>query len=428
MDHAGKTHEIIVIGAGLGGLASAALLARAGRRVRVLESAQKPGGRARARLQDGFTLNVGPHAFFRRGAAEQVLRELGVPIKGKAVAKTGAFGLYDDQLHELPFAPLSMLRSQLLSGASKLEFLRVLAGLGEKRARAASGLTVNQWLDQNFSSPRTRALFAMLVRLSCYAHAPELLEADAALRQVAQAARHNVMYLDGGWQSLVDALVTQLTAASVPLELAVSVQQIECRAGRVSAVLTNDGRRLRAHHVIAALDPHAFARLLPGDALAERWARAAVPLRAACVDLGVRGLPHPTRRSVQALDAPLYFSNHSAYARLAPDGCQLLGLARYLAPGEDGRDSEPVLRAFCERIQPGVWERAVVKRFMPNLIVHTDVPGASRARRVHPEIAGLSLVSDVSSPRHMLADAVLDSARAAALGILSAAAPAGRAA
>ena len=42
----GRQQEIIVIGAGLGGLASAALLARGGARVRVLDSAQHAGGRA----------------------------------------------------------------------------------------------------------------------------------------------------------------------------------------------------------------------------------------------------------------------------------------------------------------------------------------------------------------------------------------------
>jgi phytoene dehydrogenase-like protein len=313
---------------------------------------------------------------------------------------------------------MSLLRSKLLDGGEKLQFLRVIAGLNETNAHAASGLTVNQWLGRTVSSPRMRALLSMLVRLSCYAHAPDLLAADVAIRQVAHAVHHNVMYLDGGWQSLVDALVAQLERASVAIELGATVQQIETHGGHCSAVLLADGRRLPAQHVIAAVDPATLARLLPGDALAERWARTAVPLRAACLDLGVRELPHPERRSVQALDAPLYFANHSAYARLAPDGCQLLGLIHYLAPGEDGRASEPMLRGFVERIQPGVWERAVVKRFMPNLIVHNDLPGAERARRVHPSIKRLSLVSDVSSARYMLADAVLDSARAAAKGAL----------
>jgi|GEM_PF-3511946 len=87
MDHGRQQGEIIVIGAGLGGLASAALLARSGAQVRVLDGAQKSGGRARSRLQEGFTLNVGPHALYRQGPAQQVLRELGIPLRGKVLAK-----------------------------------------------------------------------------------------------------------------------------------------------------------------------------------------------------------------------------------------------------------------------------------------------------------------------------------------------------
>jgi phytoene dehydrogenase-like protein len=420
MEHVHQHRETIVIGAGLGGLASAALLVQAGVRVRVLEGAQKPGGRARSRLQDGFTLNVGPHAFFRHGPAQQVLRGLGVSLQGNALAKIGTYGLLQDQLHELPYTPLSLLRSKLLDGSEKLAFLKLLAGLNEHKARSLRGLTVNQWLESSISSPRMRALLGMLVRLSCYAHAPDLLGAEIAVRQVAHAVHHNVMYLDDGWQRLIDGLVSRLEQAGVELEHGVPVQRVEARSGRVDAVVLEDGRRLPAQHVIAAVDPSTLARLLPGDSVAERWARAAVPLRAACLDLGVRELPHPERRSVQALDAPLYFANHSVYARLAPEGCHLLGLIHYLAPGEDGRASEPKLRAFLERIQPGVWERAMVKRFMPNLIVHNDLPGQERARRVHPKLAGMSLVSDVSSARYMLADAVLDSARAAVHDVLHA--------
>jgi phytoene dehydrogenase-like protein len=43
-----KAGEIIVIWAGLGGLSAAALLARAGYAVRVLEAATHAGGRARS--------------------------------------------------------------------------------------------------------------------------------------------------------------------------------------------------------------------------------------------------------------------------------------------------------------------------------------------------------------------------------------------
>ena len=418
MDQGRQPREIIVIGAGLGGLASAALLARSGARVRVLDSAEHPGGRARSRVQEGFTLNVGAHALARGGPAQSLLRELGVPLAGRPAGKTGTYALQAGKLHALPYTPGSLLTSDVLSLSGKLSFMRMLAGVGERKARKVQGQTVSQWLAREAPDPRVRALLHMLVRLCCYAHAPDVLGADAAVRQLGHLLKHNVLYVDGGWQTLLDGLLVQARSAGVAIELGVGARSIEQQAGRAIAVHTTDGRRLPTRDVVAAIDPHALSALLPDDAVALRWAQAAVPLRAACLDLGVRDLPQPQLLNVQALDAPLYFSNHSAYARLAPEGAQLLSLVRYLAPGEDGRAVEPELRAFLERIQPGVWQRAVIKRFMPNLIVHNDLPGPERARAVHPNILGLHLVSDVASPRFMLADAVFASARAAAQRIL----------
>lgn len=52
--------KTIVIGAGFGGLASAALLAKKGHDVVLLEKNSQPGGRARRLEQDGFTFDMGP--------------------------------------------------------------------------------------------------------------------------------------------------------------------------------------------------------------------------------------------------------------------------------------------------------------------------------------------------------------------------------
>src|SRR5512135_2879316 len=55
--------NIIVIGAGLGGIAAAGRLARAGHRVTVLEKAQTPGGRAAVISRDGYRFDKGPTLF-----------------------------------------------------------------------------------------------------------------------------------------------------------------------------------------------------------------------------------------------------------------------------------------------------------------------------------------------------------------------------
>jgi flavin-dependent dehydrogenase len=65
--------DVIVIGAGLAGLAAGATAARAGSATLVLE-AHLPGGRARVTTKDGFVFNRGIHALYQGGAEREVLR------------------------------------------------------------------------------------------------------------------------------------------------------------------------------------------------------------------------------------------------------------------------------------------------------------------------------------------------------------------
>src|SRR5689334_24987950 len=56
----GRSHRVVVVGAGLGGLACAIRLAAAGREVTVLERADQPGGRAGRLSLDGYEFDTGP--------------------------------------------------------------------------------------------------------------------------------------------------------------------------------------------------------------------------------------------------------------------------------------------------------------------------------------------------------------------------------
>ena len=52
--------RVIVIGAGIGGLSAAALLARDGFQVKLLEKNEQTGGRARVWRKAGFVFDMGP--------------------------------------------------------------------------------------------------------------------------------------------------------------------------------------------------------------------------------------------------------------------------------------------------------------------------------------------------------------------------------
>ncbi|MHB1889888.1 MAG: phytoene desaturase family protein, partial [Acidimicrobiales bacterium] len=55
--------------------------------------------------------------------------------------------------------------------------------------------------------PRGAGVVSALTRVATYAGDLDLVSADAAVSQLQLALEGNVVYLDGGWQSLVDGLV-----------------------------------------------------------------------------------------------------------------------------------------------------------------------------------------------------------------------------
>ncbi len=72
-----KSKQIIVIGAGFAGLSAAAVLAKEGHRVTVLEKNNQPGGRARIWEQDGFRFDMGPSWYWMPEVLEDFYKLFG---------------------------------------------------------------------------------------------------------------------------------------------------------------------------------------------------------------------------------------------------------------------------------------------------------------------------------------------------------------
>ncbi len=374
---------VCIVGAGLGGLAAATLIARTGANVTLYERASEPGGRARSQVHSGGILNLGPRALYVAGAGAPVLAHLGLKPTGALPPNAGK-GLRSGVLHDLPVGPLSFVTSTALTAAEKLALTGLLVTV-------PADIPIADWLA---NAPAGAAdLARALIRVSSYANAPALMSARAAILQLRRALR-GVRYLDGGWQTLVDTLVAGLPA---------NVRRVQAD---VHSLADLDGT------VVLATSP-AHARAL-GVALPDL-----VPVRAACLDLVLDGLPRPENRFVLGLDRPVYLSEHGAIAKL---GGTVVHVARYLDPADAGGDARPELEALMDTAQPGWRDRAKYARFLPELTVshRVDQPGETIAGEGTADGRTVQLVADWVGEGAMLADRTLVSAAAAADRIIGA--------
>ena len=407
-------NDVIIVGGGLAGLAAATWCARLGLEVVVLERATALGGRARTTTRAGYAHNLGGHALYVEGAAHRGLRELGVPFTGAPPPTGGLLGMARGELHRFPAGPLSMLATDLFGFKAKIEAARALRALVRAHPVPLDDVTWSTWLDGVTPRREVRHALESIARVTTYANSPRRMSAGATVAQIKRGMSPGVLYLDGGWQTLVDGLERAAVAAGVRIVRDAPVASI-ARDTIVRGVAVASGERVAGRAVLLAVGP-ATARSLVGrggEALGARL----VASHAACLDLGLSALPRPERLVVFGLDRPTYFSVHSASARLADRGATV-HLMKYLDPDEllDAEGTERELEAFADRVQPGWRALTDTRRFLPNLVASNAIVAAGTRRPAVDAsgFEGIYLAGDWVGDEGMLADAAVASARAAA--------------
>lgn len=415
-----RAFDVAVVGGGLAGLTAAAYLGRAGLRPIVVERAAELGGRGRTTTEAGFSLNLGAHAVYRQGPAWGVLEELGVPLRGGVPGPKGAFSLAADGAHAMPRGLLSLLTTGLLPLAGKLELSRLLAALPGLDPAPLFGISVRAWLDAALKTPEARDFAGSLARVSTYSADLDVLSAGATIGQLQLATKHNVLYLDGGWQTLVDALRDRAIEGGAIVKTGDAVAKVEARGPSDLRVVLQGGREIAARAVVLATGPHAAAALAPSLPALAGFAERAQPVRVAALDLALSRLPRPRTTFGLGTARPTYVSVHTAVARLAPEGGAVIHALLYQTSG-DARADERELEGALDLLQPGWREHLVHRRFLPSMVAANDIVSAPRgAYAGRPDVAvpgaeGVFVAGDWVGPTGMLLDASLASAKRAAL-------------
>ncbi|MCI2421899.1 phytoene desaturase family protein [Saccharopolyspora sp. K220] len=306
----GRTDHVVVVGAGLAGLAAALHLAGAGRRVTVVERAAVPGGRAGLQELAGYRIDTGPTVLTMPELVDEALHAVGETLAQR-------LDLIPLQpAYQARFADGSVLDVHT-DGAAMEQEVRRFAGPGEAAGyrRLRRWLTevhraeMHRFIDANFDSPLD-LVSPELARLAALGGFGRLGPAigrflrDERLRRVfsfqalyagldprrALALYAVISYMDtingvwfprGGMHAVPTALADAAAGAGVAFRYRTEVTGLERRSDRITAVHTSHGERIAADAFVLTPDPPVVHALLGQRSRRRlRWSPSAVVLHA----------------------------------------------------------------------------------------------------------------------------------------------------
>ena len=273
--------DVIVVGAGIGGLMSALLLSGRGLNVTVLERAAAPGGKMRQRADGGRPMDAGPTVFTLKRVFREAFDSVGLDFDALAPstrANVLARHAWDGDARLDLFADAGQSADAIgrFAGASEAEgFKRFTADsariwrtlersfvrapgpefMGLVRGAGIGGLfdllatrpfeTMWGALGGYFRDPRLHQLFA---RYSTYCGSSPYL-APATLMLVAHVEQDGVWMIEGGMHRLAQVLAEQASAFGATIRYGAHVASLSHDSGAMIARLA-DGETLTADAIV----------------------------------------------------------------------------------------------------------------------------------------------------------------------------------
>ncbi len=293
--------NVVIVGAGMGGLACAIDLARSGVEVTVVERADRPGGKMRQVTVDGVRIDVGPTVFTMRWVFDALFDAAGSKLDSyltlkpldvlarHAWSETERLELFSDIERSADaigaFAGAAEAKGYRAFSAEARGIFETLRGafltrqktgpigltrrVGLANLGAVFGLrpfdTLWTALGDHFQDARLRQLFG---RYATYCGSSPF-EAPATLMLIAHVEHEGVWIVEGGMQRLADAMEAVALTLGVEFRYGAHVDRITTAGGPASGVTLASGEHLAAQAVVsnagsAAVGAGAFGEAVAG--------------------------------------------------------------------------------------------------------------------------------------------------------------------
>lgn len=289
-------NHVVVVGAGLGGLAAAVRLAAAGHDVTVLEREAVPGGRAGRLHREGFAFDTGPSVLTMPELFDELFALNGETLVDHVslVRLDPAYrAVFHDGSEFAVRGSLEAMHDEVRTVCGPAEAGRFM-GLA-RHLEALFEAEYDGFIDGNFDSPldlARPARLARLVRLGGFRRVHSLVASHLTDWRLIRLFTFQSMYagmspyealgvyaviaymdmirgvygVQGGVHAVAVALAGLATRLGVDLRLSTEVAHVEVAGGRAVGVETTAGERVPADVVVLNPDlPVAYRDLLPAQ-------------------------------------------------------------------------------------------------------------------------------------------------------------------
>jgi protoporphyrinogen/coproporphyrinogen III oxidase len=279
------SEQVVVIGAGISGLACAYRLLRLGMQVTLLEAGERVGGLIGTVEKSGFLFESGPQSFQGTGTLLEFIREVGVGGElCKADPRAPRYVLRHDRLHKIPMTPQAILTTSLLGRGTRWK----VASEALRRTKPPSeDESIADFVRRKFGHEILEYLVSPFVS-GVYAGDPEKLSLRAAFPTLEEWERQYGSVIRGAMKSrpskasktagsgppplcsfrrglgtLMEAIATRLGQSVVTSARAGAVSRLQDGRSRYQVSFTKAGRQetLSGKAIVIAVPAYVASRL-----------------------------------------------------------------------------------------------------------------------------------------------------------------------
>lgn len=240
--------QIIIVGAGVGGLTTGALLANHGYHPKILEKCDQIGGRTASMKFRNHILDNGFHImpFYKKSAIFSILKSIGIESRLN-LSKVDDIAFHSKSgFHKYPRGMSDLLRLSLIPFKSRIQLLKILLPMAFTSIKKTESwddkpLTgVTQKLD-----PETNAFFEAVCMLA-FADTADHISLGEFARTIIRAnpfrgGTSEFAYpTDGGYDSITQVLADYVMQNQCQIDLNVSVKKIIVENSKVVGIITRN--------------------------------------------------------------------------------------------------------------------------------------------------------------------------------------------